>query len=66
MRLISRSLVGWGGAPNGLIEKYTEQHAAPRRTPREQGGALGLRTERLVAGAHAHIADDFPRIARGS
>src|SRR5207247_10988639 len=50
---------GTGCSTNGLIEKDADQRAALRRTPCEQGGALCLRTERLVAGADAHIANDL-------
>jgi hypothetical protein len=59
----ARALIGWGGTANGLIKKDVDQRAALRRTPGEQGGPLCFRTERLVAGAHAHIADDLIRVA---
>jgi hypothetical protein len=61
-----RALVGRRRATNGLIEKYGNQRAAVRLAPREQGAALCLGTERLLAGAYSYIANDFTRVAWGS
>ncbi len=47
----------------GLRGALLDQLAAVCLTPREQGAALCLQPERLLSGAHAHIANDFARVA---
>ena len=58
--------VAASGATNPLIGEYFDEFAPVVVAPREQGTALCLRAERLLAGAHAHVADDFTRVAWGS